>query len=129
MSDLYNAHRCVLKKNVGSVVVLDGTSERIALSPHKYPEEHETVVEAALWPVPEANLSEYKTYMMRGLDGMDGGTSIVNGGVYTENRETAVEWIENKAQEYSGSPLNWEEREKVEITTEDLEEMVENDRY
>lgn len=121
MSDLYDEHNRFLKNNIGKVVVLDGEDERMLLSSHNYPEEHETVIEAALWPVPEANFSEYKTYMRRGLDGMSGGTSIVNDGCYCRSYESAVDWIENEAQAFGGEPLNWQERERVEITEEELE--------
>ena len=122
--DVYEAHREVLKENQGKVVVLDdGADERLRLSPHRYPEDHEIVVEAALWPF-DGNISDYKTFISKGLDSMDGGVSIVNNGAHHETREDAVQWLEREAQSFDGSPLNWTDRDRVHVTTAELEERT-----
>lgn len=104
------------KRNIGKVVhIPENGEERMYLSKNSYADEHETVVEAALWRDKELNVSSYKTFIRRELDnGRPGRGSIINDGKYHETREDAVQWLEETAQEYGGSPLDWEEREIVE---------------
>lgn len=117
----YRAYKRLLKKNIGTVVVdLPAGEERLRLSKHKYADQHETVVEAALW-VLDDNLSKYKTYIMRELDSGGGGHgSIVNSGAYCETRSEAIEWLEGKATEYGGSELGWESRDRSVVDSSEL---------
>jgi hypothetical protein len=117
-SEEYRQWTQFCKNHKGKIVLSgDNNDERLFLSTHQYPQDHETVVEAGLWEDDDLNYSEYKTFIRRGLDGMDGGTSVVNDGGYAETREEAIEWLEEKAKEYDGSPLNWEERDVIEYET------------
>lgn len=107
-------HYC--KQNKGKVVKDNSKQERLMLSSHRYSEHHETVVEAALWAEDELNYSNYQTFISRELDnGGSGRGSIVNDGTYTKTRKEAIEWLEDKAQEFDGSSLEWEQREVVEF--------------
>lgn len=104
------------KKHKGKIVFNPvNEDERLYLSKHQYADEHETVVEAGFWKDEDLNFSNYKSFIRRELDnGRPGRGSIVSGGEYHKSREEAIEWLEGKAQEFGGSPLNWEEREVVE---------------
>lgn len=104
------------KRHKGKIVFDSrNDDERLYLSKHQYTDDHETVVQAGLWKDQTLNFSNYRTFISRELDnGRPGRGSIVNGGEYHETREEAIEWLEEKAKEFGGSPLNWEEREVVE---------------
>ena len=120
--DAYQKRRKVLANNLGDVVVdLDSQGERLLLSPHRYSDEHETVVEAALWVRSDRpdESSKYKTFVRRELDsGGSGRGSVNNDGGYADTRQEAIEWIEEKAQEYGGEPLNWSDRDVVVVDLE-----------
>lgn len=123
---VYQAYKRFQKDHIGTVVVcLDSSEERLRLSPHRYAEEHELVVEAALW-VSSSRLDgsfKYKTYIRKELEnGSPGHGSIVNDGTYARTYREAVEWLENEAQSFDGSPLNWDERDRVVVSSERFED-------
>lgn len=119
LMDEYRRYKRFCKDHKGKIVhYKENDDERLVLSSHRYPQEHEIVVEAALWKDESLNFSNYQTYIRKGLDNGRGGKSIVNDGGYAKTREEAIEWLEEEAQSFDGSPLKWEEREVVEYHPE-----------
>lgn len=126
---LYQARKRLLRNNTEVVCVdLEHGSERLMMSPYpnaRKEENHETVVEAALWVRQDRpkHSSKYKTYIRRSLDSAINNRSMVNDGAYCDTYDEAVAWLEEKAQEFDGDPLNWKERDRMVI---DEEEIIED---
>lgn len=130
--DEYEVLMNYLRQNIGVVVENpDAESERLLLSsgrntPNK--DEHEHVIEAAFWVRDDRpkGSSKYKTFILRGLESMSGGHSAVSDGSYAETRDEAIAWLEEKATEFDGGSLNWEEREHESVT---MGELMESESY
>lgn len=124
--DDYQAIKRILKDNVGTIVRFpENGEERVRFSPHNAPDEHPTVIEAALWICrdrPEGS-SKYKTFISRSLDSSRG-RSTVNGGTYAKDYVEAFEWLEDKSEEYVDERISWLDLPKIVVTQDELEEIV-----
>jgi len=122
----YRAVKQILKQNVGTIVRFpENQEERVRFSPHNAPDEHPTVIEAALWvrrDRPEGS-SKYKTFISRSLDSSRG-RSAVNDGAYAETYVEAFEWLEDKSEEYVDERISWLDLPKMVITEDELEERI-----
>jgi len=104
------------KQHTGTIIrIANRDEERVHFSTHRHPEQHSTLIRASIWKTTVPNLSgpRWQISAGRGLDGMSGGTSIVNEG--NEHYETyweAVERIEELAAEYDGEPIRWRDLPK-----------------
>lgn len=122
----YRAVKRILKDNVGTIVRFPENGEkRVRFSPHNAPDEHPTVVEAALWVRSDRpkGSSKYKTFISRSLDSSRG-RSTVNDGAYAEDYVEAFEWLEDTSEEYVDERISWLDLPKMVITQDELEERI-----
>lgn len=101
------------RRNAGTVIrISDNDEERL------YPAHHGTVTEAALWVRDDrpSGTSKYKTYIYRRLGDSHYGTSD---GAYAETYCEAVEWIGDKSAEFDGERIDWLDRAKILIGSDD----------
>lgn len=102
------------KQNLGTIIRdVDNDAERVRFSPHRYPEHHSTVVEAAVWYTTEPTTPKYMFIVVRGLESGSGGRSIMSeGNEYHDTYAEAVAQIEEIAAEYDGEAINWRDLPK-----------------
>lgn len=102
------------KNNLGTIIRFpEWDTEIVRFSPHQYPEEHTTVVEASVWLTEETTQPRYMFSVVRGLESGSGRRSIVtDGNEYFEEYHEAVSRVEEIAGEYDGERIRWRDLPK-----------------
>lgn len=113
--DEYQELQRTLKRNLGTIHRdNDIADERVRFSGSNHPDQHPTVIEAAIFERQDRRegSSKYRTFMSRSLESSRG-RSTVNDGDFAETYCDAVEWIAEKSAEFDGWQIDWLELPKV----------------
>lgn len=103
----YEDIQTLCRDSLGTIIRFpESGEERVYFSRGEYTDQHETVIQAALWDRSDGR-EGHKTYILKGLENGRGGESIVADGSYAGDYCEAVEWIGDESEAFDGERINW----------------------